>query len=49
MQKWLSFQPKTIEFFEDLAELVSGWLLTDNYAADGRADECMAGCRQTIK
>lgn len=25
------------------------WLLTDNYAVDDRAEECMAVCRQTIK
>lgn len=25
------------------------WLLTDNYAADSRAEECMAVCRQIIK
>jgi len=28
---------------------VNGWLLTDNYAADDRAGEYMAVCRQTIK
>ncbi len=56
-RKWATFASKVAEFliennrvfFEELAELVNGWLLTDNYAADGRAGECMAVCRQTIK